>query len=117
MEEPESNHQEEQPFFTDHDNNYDIKIPKLAQSDPKFSKEKAIKPFTECVDDFKRICRFCLNECDAARDADTVSIAWDAWKHSKLSQLYEEITKVEVISEISFIYEWLIILFPIPFSS
>lgn len=101
MEEPVSIQHEEQPFFTDHDYNFDNKIPRLTQSDPKFSKEKAIKPFTECVVDLKRICRFCLNECDTSREADTVSIAWDAWKHSKLSQFYEEITKVEVRSEIS----------------
>lgn len=95
MEKPEFIHQEaQQPFFTDHDNNFDIKM----QSGPK----NASKPFNECVVDLKRICRFCLNECEAAN---AIRIAWDAWEHSKLSQLYEEITKAEVRFEFSIIYE------------
>lgn len=99
----DSIHMEAQhPFFTDHDYNFEIKIPSRAQniSDPVLSKKKAAKPFTECIVDLKRICRFCLNECDAA---DTVRIAWDVWEHSKLTQLYEEITNVEVRNSLSFV--------------
>lgn len=102
---PESMELEAQKsVLLDHDYIFDIKMPNLAknssvkpaknQSGPEFIVEQA----NDCVVDLKRICRFCLNACD---DADTVRIAWDVWELSKLSQLYEEITKLKVNFELT----------------
>lgn len=45
--------------------------------------------------DVKRICRFCLTNSN-----DTVRIAWDDWKCSELTSLYEQITNAKVGSVI-----------------